>query len=232
MTREEVVAAIAAIENFVANLDMWVLGFAALVAVGVVGEAILGVWHWRLDGRLRDLRHSESQFHEADIAQLGTQAELARAAIAVANARAAEAQLALERFRAPRFLTPQQEVELSSKLVSFSRMPARVWTLTGGNDISAFAEQLARILVGAKWLVSTATSLSGRTLPGVVVVARIGSNGDRAATVIVEYLKSVGISAMLGQPSDDDGGLMPAANMGTPVGFTEPSVIVAVGSKT
>jgi hypothetical protein len=64
MGKDEVEAAISALETSIATLDTWVLVFAALVAIGVVGEAVLGVRHWMLDGRLRTVRHLESQLHE------------------------------------------------------------------------------------------------------------------------------------------------------------------------
>jgi hypothetical protein len=43
--------------------------------------------------------------------------------IAEANARAVEAQLALERYKAPRQLTPEQQAHISAKIASFGKTP-------------------------------------------------------------------------------------------------------------
>jgi hypothetical protein len=79
--------------------------------------------------------------------------------------------------------------------------------------------------------VGRATSLSGKSFPGVIVAIRKGSDAETQSKKIVEYLNSIGISAALAEPFDNDGGLMPASNMYTPEGGSQPNVVVVIGSK-
>ncbi len=119
MTKAEVAEAIANLEAFISRLDTAVLIFAALVAIGVVGEAILGVWHWRLDGQMRDLRHAQDQLHETELAQFHLDSEEAKAQAAQAEQRAAEASLELAKLKAPRTLRPEQQNRIIAKLNPF-----------------------------------------------------------------------------------------------------------------
>jgi hypothetical protein len=157
-TKEEVEAAIAAVEGTIATLDTWVLWFAALVAVGVVGEAVLGVAHWMKDRELRPLRVMQAQLHENEIAQLdkdtarlSADAELARAAIADANARTAEAQLALEKLKTWRSMTCEQQAQIVATLSQFKGAHFDIAVLVGDPEALNFAGLVGPTLKLAQW---------------------------------------------------------------------------------
>jgi hypothetical protein len=169
---------------------------------------------------------------EEKAAELEKESNEAKAAIADANARALEAQVALERFRAPRTLSLMQQQDLRAKLAPFAGTKVRVWTLpTGSPDISSLADLIANVLEQAKWVVGRATSLSGKSFPGVIVAVRTGSNLERQAETIVGFLNSLNIAAAIAAPFDNESGLMPASNMFSP-NNEEPNMVVVVGSKT
>jgi hypothetical protein len=165
MTKEAVEAAIAAVENSISTVDTWVLVFAALVAIGVVGEAVLGVRHWILDDRLHSLRVSQSQLHENeltalrnDTARLTTQGDEARAAIAGANERAAEAtqkaqeaSLELAKFKAPRVLTEEQRGRIVDKLKQFSGTEYDIAISDSEPEILSLVFAMELVLSTAGW---------------------------------------------------------------------------------
>ena len=222
-------------------------GFTALAAVGTVFFLFMQFWSSGVRERHTEWRTTELETQTAEArkettlaqeriaalnnetARLSSDAEASRAAIAGANARALEAQLALERFRAPRQISPDQQETLRAKLAPFAGTVARIWTLPAGADITPFSELIAHVLDSAKWVVGGATSLSGRTFPGVVVAFRKGSDAEQPARVIVDYLNS--IDAALAQPFDNEDGLMPAANMHSPAGADEPKIVIVIGTK-
>lgn len=126
MTKEEVDAAIVALEGSISSLDTWLWIATAIVALGAIGGAVFVVRHLILDGGLRELSHVETQIHEKELAQLSKDT-------ADANARAREAELALLKFRSPRLPT-QAELASSSTpcaTLSFRRRGSRT---SGGND--------------------------------------------------------------------------------------------------
>jgi hypothetical protein len=201
--------------------------FIGSLVVGVVSTVLI-VWmsgvkeaHWEKD-------RTESAER---IATLAAQGDQLRKDTAEANARALEAQLALERFRAPRSLTAEQQSELRAKLLPFAGTISRVWTMPAGSpDTAGLAGLLIHVLEQANWSVGRATSLSGQSFPGVVVAYRNGTDAAPQAAALVEYLNSAGVPATVAQPFDDEGGLMPASNMVSPAGL--PNIVVVVGSKT
>jgi hypothetical protein len=174
---------------------------------------------------------AEAAKAKAELGKTTASAAEANARAAEATQKAAEAELALERLKAPRILIPQQQGELVQLMKQFTGTSVRVWTTPGTSDTAPLANLLAEILGKANLSVGTATSLSGRTFPGVVVVSRSSSNGQGCARKLVEYLIRVGIGATLAPESPDDGGLMPAANMTNPGGNWQPDIFVVVGSK-
>lgn len=154
MTKAELAAAIAALEELISKLDTWVLAFAALVAIGVVGEAILGVWHWRLDGKMRDLRHSESQLHERELAQLEKETQEAAARAAEANRKAEEEKLArvkIEQRLADRVLTDAQLATIADKVRPFSGQEYQVTTFWELREPLAISNRIHQALTLAGW---------------------------------------------------------------------------------
>ena len=92
------------------NLDIWLIFFGILVAIGVVGESVMGFLHWRRAGELQTILEGENLAQQNDISQ--------------ANARALEAQLALEKFKAPRYLSSEQIARISAKMSPFKVLRA------------------------------------------------------------------------------------------------------------
>jgi hypothetical protein len=96
MSKTEVEATISAAERSISTLDTWVLVFSVLVAICVIGSAVLGVVHWRKDKALHALRVTQAQLHEKELAQFATDIAEANARAATAQTRTAELELDLE----------------------------------------------------------------------------------------------------------------------------------------
>jgi hypothetical protein len=129
-----------------------------LVAVGVVAE-FAGEWIGRPLERVID-RARELQFAQLtnDTARLSAEAETARAAIAAADARAAEAtqraveaQLALEKFRAPRKLVAEERAKIVEKVKPFAPVKFDVSVIVGDPEALAFLGEIIDTLELAGW---------------------------------------------------------------------------------
>src|ERR1700733_9951134 len=79
MTKEEVAAAIAKLEGSIADIDIWLWIFGAIVAIGVVGEATFGISHLIKDSTLRRLRATEALIHEREFTLLNNETSRLRA---------------------------------------------------------------------------------------------------------------------------------------------------------
>jgi hypothetical protein len=73
VTKEEVDAAIAALESWGRSVDTWVLICAAVVAIFLAAEAAFGVAHWLNERQLRPLRAEQARLHELEIVGLNKQ---------------------------------------------------------------------------------------------------------------------------------------------------------------
>jgi hypothetical protein len=73
----------AELERALSTLDVWLIIFGIFVAIGVVGESIVGYLHWRKSGQLSTLQTSENLTLQQSIAE-------ARARAAEANQRSEE----------------------------------------------------------------------------------------------------------------------------------------------
>lgn len=72
------------------TLDIWLICFGILVAIGAVGGSVAGYLHYRRSGQLQTMLEAENLAQKNDIAQ-------ANAVAATANARTAEAELRIKR---------------------------------------------------------------------------------------------------------------------------------------
>ena len=88
---------------------------------------------------------------ESKIAKSNAQAETARLESAKANARAAEANLALEKFKAPRSIDQHGPQLIISKLSNFSEQEYKITTFWDLKEAFEFSNQLNHALQKAGW---------------------------------------------------------------------------------
>jgi hypothetical protein len=128
-----------------------------IIAIGVAGE-----WHFgskasaaalRLqaisDERVATLATRTEELRSANLKQAEKVEEISKAT-ADATERAARAELALAKFRAPRTLTPEGQVKIAAEMRSFSRTP---FVLGVFQELEAITllEQISGALTSAGW---------------------------------------------------------------------------------
>lgn len=125
--------------------------------------------------------------------------------IAEAGARAAEANLELERLKAPRSLTAEQQLRIMEKVKLFHGTTFEVTTYPGEPEPAAFSSVIADILVRAGWVLNpndSRGSLLGLASGVVVVVGKqAGAKAEQTGEALLESLTSEGVSARLGSAS-------------------------------
>jgi hypothetical protein len=151
-------SALASAESWLSVIGTAKLIAAFLVAIGVAIE-FGGDWVAKpFEKIIEDARrlefaelHKQSDDAKLETARLSKEADTARASIAAANARAAEAQLALEKLKTPRSLTPDQQSRIVSKIRKFA--PQEYALAVGpGSEPSAFLAALDKVLSNANWV--------------------------------------------------------------------------------
>jgi hypothetical protein len=148
----------AELERSLSSLDIWLIVFGVFVAIGAVGGSVAGFLHWRRSGELQALQTSENLALQKDIARLSTEAESARAAIATANEhaataeqRAAEANLELAKFKAPRQLTPDQQHAIANNLRPFPDIKFDAGLAPGDAEAASLLVSIETALSQAGW---------------------------------------------------------------------------------
>ncbi len=126
--------------NNIADVANWF--FISSLVVGVV-STILIVWMAGVKEAYWEKDRTESSER---VASLSTQGEQLRKDTAEANARAIEARLELEKFKAPRLLTQEQIVAIVKKLPQFPMNSVSVSPGPVTVETVAFAEQIVQIL--------------------------------------------------------------------------------------
>jgi hypothetical protein len=114
-----------------------------------------------------------------EIARLSSEAEASRAAIADANARALEAQLALEKFKAPRTITPFDIEKSIAELTNLTGNSADIFILAEGPEPTALGISILNILLASKWEASSWTWSAGGAATGVLISLKPESNWKR-----------------------------------------------------
>jgi hypothetical protein len=146
--------------------------FGVCVAIGVIGESVTGFLHWRRSGQLQRIQATE-------ILTL-------QGAIADANARALEAQEALEKYKAPRKLSPEQQAAITEQMRPYA---GTVFTMGAFNDTEPIdlMQQIDRALLDAGWKETEwksggnlALSRPGHPNFGYVVLAGVYAQADRS----------------------------------------------------
>ena len=147
---------------------LWSGSFTALAAVATVIFLFIQFWssgvrerhtEWRTTSLEKQTAEAKketilAQEHIAQLnketARLSAAAEISRAAIAEANARAVEAQLALEKYKAPRSLSPLQQSAITEAMSPFAGV-GFVFSVQTDPEPIALMEQIGKVLTDAKW---------------------------------------------------------------------------------
>jgi hypothetical protein len=158
-------------------------------------------------------RQSQERIAELtkETTRLSTEGDEARAAIAGANARALEAQVALEKFKAPRVLSAEQQAKIGEKLASFAGMTYDVGIVPKGDLEPLYLSRTihaALTLAGWKQIAWTESgdvySEAGIPAIGLTTVSNVivDVHPDRwakfgeAATALANSLAAEGIDAI------------------------------------
>jgi hypothetical protein len=156
-------------------LDIWIIMFGILVAIGAVGTPIAGYLHWRRGNQLQELQTAENLELQQGIARL-------RAESAEANARAAEASLELAKFRAPRSITAEQQTTIAEKLSRFEGTHFDMAVIPADPEAASFLGQISKTMQLAGWKWVEWTHPGGPlaftyTWPGLPNVGQMGTTG-------------------------------------------------------
>jgi len=187
-----------ALETALARLDIWLQIFGAMVAIGIVGEVGVGLRHWVLNRQLQTIQHIEDQAHEQNIAEANVRA-------AKAQEEAAKANLELEKIKAPRTISPQEQTEIITALKPFSGTPYELLVGTDSESTN-FMKIIQSILNHAGWVqvatvgigVAGSNPLIGITLNSGVYIEIDASKlpvWQAAISKLVELLKAKNITA-------------------------------------
>jgi len=209
-----------ALEAVLGTLGTWSHIFTACVAIGVVGELVVGFWQAGANKRLHEIEALEALSLHKDTEQSRATAESARSEAAQASAhladahleaaraneRAAEAnriaegerlaRIKIEERLAPRRLTGQQIVDLSRGLSSFSSTEIQVVFPPDAEPVG-IAQPLLAALQAARWSISTIVGHDGaRVVTGILVELKPDAEEStgNAAKALADGLRSQNLS--------------------------------------
>jgi phage-related minor tail protein len=153
-----------------------------------------GKAHERAAALETDAEKARASIAEANVrsAELAKDVALARKETAEANARAVEAQLALEKFKAPRLLTPEQRRTITEKLRPFAGMRVAIAPSPESFEAGMLAEQLVEVLKSAG-INATPNLGAVQTHIGLAkgVIARHVTGNELASRFAYEFAKSL-----------------------------------------
>lgn len=168
-------------------------------------------------------------------AELEKESAALKLGLADANARALEAQLALEKFKAPRWINDEQQKLLVSRLSRFQGVLVDVWLLHApSQDAAPFAQRILSVLMAAQWKANGVFNLmGGATATGVIIVMRENpsANDRAAAAALLTELNSAGIEANLQTGVTDKPVEVLGAFAGPNASNPPSNLWVAIGSK-
>jgi hypothetical protein len=180
------------------NVILFLGAFA--VAVGTYGSVRMGA----IKERFADERISEN---ETATSKAIAESDAAKRGAAEANARALEAQLALEKFKAPRLLLPEQQKEVAQKMRLWTtlkggeKQSAAVFAVDSSFESAALADQIAVALgpSGAGFSINRHPVMYGKAynVSGVGMLTSSNPRGIEVANSLASALRSVGITAFV-----------------------------------
>jgi hypothetical protein len=182
----------AALQASLNTLDIWLIIFGLLVAIGAVGGSVTGFLHFRRSGQLQVILEAENLAQRNEIAQ-------ANARAAEANRKAEQERLArvkLEAKLAPRTIQQPQQQAIAGKLAEFKGQKAGLGVWPSSPETELLARELAAALTMAGWEIEYGPPPNQPLWPGgVLVCSTPHPQSVRAATKLVEALKDEGIFA-------------------------------------
>ena len=197
------------------GLDAWNNIMVASLAFGALAAVIVGVSTYVV---IR-LQKAEAQTAAAEFDRYKLATEKS---ISEANARAAEAQLALEQFKAPRSIPASDVPRLITLLSEFSGTNAAIYILGEGPEPSSLGAAIKALLTQSRWSVKSWTWSGGGAAAGVLVFFKPGSGADilNPCNALVAGLLSVHIAAGTqpwpGPDWDHFGGMLNGPNPPSP----------------
>jgi hypothetical protein len=202
----------AALQASLNTLDVWLIIFGLLVAIGAVGGSVAGYLHWRRSGELQTVLEAENLAQQNEIATANATAAEAEQRAAEANQKAAEARLELAKFRAPRSsMLKGKTAGITEKLRPFAGTPFDCGFAKYSGEQAEFWWDLQPVLIAAGWKnvpwrygeSSGGVTQGGRPETGEVAAANVEihihekqrSKLAPAAAALISALNDVGIEA-------------------------------------
>jgi hypothetical protein len=176
---------------------LWV--FTVIVAIGVVGEAVFGIWHVILSRRLRNLQHVEDQRHDQEMGELHDSAKGFEAKSETLRKENLSLQLEvlnLQKRLAWRRITQEQHDRFVPILNPYPRSVVRINGMGNGDlESETFAKDIDRLLRDAGWDVTL--DFSNVSLPAPIGLdCRVDERGaaGKALTKVLNDLPTAAIS--------------------------------------
>ena len=201
------------VADFLFNLSNAVLILGAfLVFTGTIGS----IWMQAAKSYFSDERIAAN---EAATARAKADAEIAREGAEAAHAKALEAELALEKYKAPRTLSPSQVNDLISNMRKFQGQKFQITTFWEMKEPLDLSNNIYRSLVAAGWeYVKPETGhflLGGMEGIEVWTYPSSGENVDKAAIALVDELNSFELGAVLNRRMNKTKNRYDNLNVGT-----------------
>lgn len=117
------------IQTLLARIDVWLLVFGVIVVVGVAGESFFGIRHWWNSRKLQTIQEAEERQREETIAKLNQEAAALRREAQEQAARYTERQADLEREQQKTAVAQQKAAEAQlalKKAVTLVATPRRI----------------------------------------------------------------------------------------------------------
>jgi hypothetical protein len=202
--------------------------FIGSLVVGVV-STILIVWMAGVKESYWEKDRTESAER---IAALGVQGDQLRKDTAEATARAAEAQLALEKFKAPRRLSPEQITHVREAVSKFPDTPFDL-AVNPSPEAQALAVQMSDLLESAGWKWLPHGKISGLALsrpgkPGMNIETSFTGLAIEAEAKRAPSWRGPVVALMDGLT---ESGLPPLLNMPNDGTATDTAIHIIVGAK-